>query len=74
MKFACADFPIRPDDRLEEDLDIDGDDLDFFLLKQIAERTGRSLAETKMNSYYGKVKTVRDLVGFFVGQENTKAA
>jgi hypothetical protein len=68
----CTKFPIRPDDRLAEELRIDSDDLDFNLAKQIAERTGRSLADTKRNSYYGKVKTVRDLIGFFVCQEYTK--
>jgi len=67
----CADFPIRPDDRLEVDLGIDGDDLDLDLAKQIAQRTGRSLTRTKGNAYYGKVKTPRDLVRFFVGQEET---
>jgi hypothetical protein len=64
----CTEFPIRPDDRLAEDLRIDNDDLELDLAKQIAERTGRSLKDTKKNSYYGNVKTVRDLVGFFLGQ------
>jgi hypothetical protein len=74
LKSECADFPIRPGDRLEEDLKIDGDDLNFNLANQIAERTGRSLTDADKNSYYGKVKTVRDLVSFFVGQENSKTA
>ena len=74
MKANCADFPIRPDDRLEEDLSIDSDDLDFDLVKPIAERAGRSLSDTKTNSYYEKVKTVRDLVGFFGGQAYEKVA
>ena len=69
LNSECADFPIRPDDRLLEDLRIDPEDLDDLLARQIAERTGRSLANPEANPYYGKVKTVRDLVTFFAGQQ-----
>jgi len=69
LNSECTDFPIRPDDRLLEDLRIDPEDLDDLLARQIAERTGRSLANPEENPYYGKVKTVRDLVTFFLGQQ-----
>ncbi|MCI5066557.1 hypothetical protein MRY87_12615 [bacterium] len=59
------DFPISPSDRLVEDLKIDGEELDFYLIPRIAERTGKSLENSEANSLYGKVKTAEDLVLFF---------
>ena len=57
-------FPLRPSDRLKEDLRIDGDDLDFGAVN-IARRTGRSLDGYERNPMYGKIKTLRDVVMFF---------
>ena len=57
-------FPIHADDRWEEDLQIDSEDMDLDLLPDIAYRAGRSLEDTEKNPYYDRVKTVRDIVGF----------
>ena len=60
--------PVRAQDVLVRDLRIDGDDLDFDLVPDIAERTGRSLQKLTGNPYYGKVETVGDLVFCFNSQ------
>ncbi len=60
-------FPIRPDDRFEGDLKIDMDDMED-LAEVIAQRTGRPLDRCQQNPLCGKVKTVRDLVEFFIHQ------
>lgn len=62
-------FPIKASDRLKEDLLIDDDDLDFDLVTEISRRTGRTLNNCESNPYFGKVKTVEDLVLFFNYQE-----
>lgn len=64
---AYVRFPIRADDRLEDDLKIDPDDVDD-LAEAIAQRTRRPLDHCEQNPLYGKVKTVGELVGFFVHQ------
>jgi len=61
-------FPIRAEDRLNDCLITDPDDLDLDLVEEISERTGRSLENTESNPYYAKVETVRDLVLFFNAQ------
>ncbi len=61
-------FPLRPTDRLKEDLEFDPEDLDLDLAGEISERTGRSMDESDKNPYYGKVKTVADMVSFFCAQ------
>jgi hypothetical protein len=60
-------FPLRPSDRLKEDLRIDGDDLDFGAIN-IARRAGRCLDGYERNPMYGKIKTLRDVVMFFQHQ------
>ena len=60
-------MPIRANDDWENDLKIDPDDLDD-MADHIAWRTRRSLGDTKQNPLYGKVHTVRDIVGFFEHQ------
>jgi hypothetical protein len=67
-------FPLRADDRLKEDLRLDGDDLDLDVAIEVEERTGRSLDNAKSNPYFGQVRTVRDLVLFFQAQARTGAA
>jgi len=69
-----SSFPIRPADRLVEDLRVDSDDLDDVLAPEIAQRTGRSLADCTKNPYYGKVVTVEDLIRFFCAQPKGGAA
>ncbi len=61
-------FPLRPSDRLFEDLRITPEDLDDELVYEIAQRTGRALSSRHENPYYGKVTTVEDLIRFFCGQ------
>lgn len=58
-------FPVRASDRLKEDLLLDDDDLDMDIAQEVEQRAGRSLDDTSANPYFGKVKTVRDLVMFF---------
>ena len=55
--------PLRAADRLFEDLDLDGDDLDDIAVDAAA-LAGRSLDSTDSNPLYGRVATVRDLVEF----------
>jgi acyl carrier protein len=65
LQHVHSSFPVRASDRLKEDLHLDDDDLDMDLAVQIEQRTGRSIDDTNANPYFGKVKTVRDLVLFF---------
>jgi hypothetical protein len=61
-------MPIRADDQcFEGDLRIDREDLDDLAV-DVAARSRRSMDEADRNPYYGKVRTVRDLVGFFEHQ------
>lgn len=61
-------FPIRASDRLKEDLLLDDDDLDMDIAVEVEQRTGRILDGSNANPYFGKVKTVRDLVMYFQAQ------
>jgi len=56
-------FPLRASDNIEQDLRIDGDDLDD-MVGHIAQRIGRSLERCENNPMFGKVRTLRDLVIF----------
>jgi hypothetical protein len=60
-------LPLRPTDDLDSALRIDSGDLED-LAGDIACRTGRSLEDGVKNPLYGSVKTVSDLVMFFVNQ------
>jgi len=68
LRDCCERFPLRPSDRLLEDLRIDPDDLDEVLVWQIAQRSGRSLSDCRANPYYGSVVTIEDLIRFFCAQ------
>jgi hypothetical protein len=61
-------FPVRASDRLLEDLQLDSDDLDMVVAVEVEQRTGRSLENVQNNPYYGRVKTVGDLVLCFQAQ------
>ena len=61
-------FPLQATDRFVDDLHIDFEDLDLAHVPAIAARTGRSLDKCKANTYWGKVKSVDDLVQFFNSQ------
>ena len=65
---AHPSFPLRADDRLKEDLRLDDEDLDMDIVQEIACRTGRPLDASAANPYFGRVRTVRDLVLFFQNQ------
>jgi hypothetical protein len=64
-------FPIRPDDRFEQDLCIE--DLDFEAM-DIARRSGRSLHGAEANPLFGKIATVRDLVLFLDHQPSVASS
>jgi hypothetical protein len=68
-------FPIRPSDRLIEDLHIDEEDLILDAVPAIARRLGRTLEGAENNPRYERVYTVADLVHFMEAQacESTKA-
>ena len=59
--------PIRPNDALEKDLNIDPEDQDEAAL-EIARRAGRSMDNTKGNPLFGRVVTVADMIEFFEQQ------
>ena len=61
-------IPIKAEDDLTDVLEIDDEDLDVDLLVEILQRTSRSKEDTPSNPYYGKVKTVADLVYFVNAQ------
>ncbi|MBN2180705.1 MAG: hypothetical protein JW715_02230 [Sedimentisphaerales bacterium] len=61
-------FPVRADDRWEEDLQIDPDDMEWDIFPDIAHRACRSIENTEQNPFYDRVKTVRDLVNFLEHQ------
>ena len=61
-------IPIRADDQcFGGNLGIDGEDLDDLGVAAAA-RSGRSMDDADQNPYYGKVRTVRDLVRFLEHQ------
>jgi hypothetical protein len=62
--YVAPGFPLRPEDRFEEDLNMDPDDVELDLLALIPERLGFKLQDTKDNPYYGDVRTVEDLIRF----------
>jgi hypothetical protein len=67
-------FPLRWDDDLSADLNIDDEDLEYDIASEIAQRTGRSCEANDTNPHYGKVRTVGDLVLFFNSQPKAGAA
>ncbi len=65
--------PIKASDGLFDTLMLDEDDLDFDLVEEISQRTGRTLDDYENNPYYPKVTTVRNLVLFFNHQTHANA-
>ena len=74
LQHIHAAFPVRASDLLKDDLHLDDDDIDLGLAIEIEQRTGRTLKNTRANPYWGKVKTVRDLVMFFQSQPRVNEA
>ena len=64
LDFAHPAFPVRASDSLQSLL-CDPDDLDMAVAPEVGRRAGRSLDNVEANPYYGKVKSVMDLVMFF---------
>jgi hypothetical protein len=56
--------PLRPSDRLAEDLWIDTDETLFYLLEGVAARSRHSLDNPENNPVYGELETVGDVVRF----------
>jgi acyl carrier protein len=54
-------------DVLLNELGIDSDDLEDLIV-DVADRTGRSLDRAEHSPFFGKVRTVRDLVSFLDAQ------
>jgi hypothetical protein len=73
--FAVGKFavPLRLSDSLTRDLELDDEELEFAACS-IARRCGRSLVDAKANPFYGRLKTVEDLVRFFYAQPRGIAA
>lgn len=72
LRDAHPAFPVRAEDRLVEDLEIDGDDLDMDLAPAVASRSGRSLDGGSMNPWWGRVRTAGDLVHYLNAQPRTR--
>ncbi len=66
-------IPLRTTDLLEQDLQVDGEELEF-LARDLATRCGRSLTASQANPYYGRIKTIGDLVALLRAQPPTVAA
>jgi hypothetical protein len=60
-------FPLRSNDLIEKDLEIDPDDI-YDLLSEDADRAGYDLSECESNPYFGKIKTIADFVLFISHQ------
>ncbi|WP_298401943.1 hypothetical protein [Janthinobacterium sp.] len=60
-------FPVRASDSLTGDLGLDVDDVEDLIV-DVALRAGRSLEQTERNPYYGKVRTVSEVVLFVNAQ------
>jgi hypothetical protein len=67
-RFPGGRLPLRPSDRLGEDLRIDDEEVGDQLVPEVAERAGRSLQRAESNPYWGRVVTVGDFVRFVTMQ------
>lgn len=70
-RFGRRVLPLRAADDLDAVLRIDPEDLDD-LASDMAFRAGRSLEDSEKNPFFGKVKTVSDLVSFLANQPSRK--
>lgn len=67
MKSYVPAFPVCASDLLLDDLRLEFEDIEDLLM-DIAARSGHSLDGSENNPFYGKIKTVRDLVLFINAQ------
>jgi hypothetical protein len=61
-------LPLRPADRLWEDLWIDPEDWVDDLMPAVAGQAGYSLQQPESNPWFGRVQTIGDLVNFITLQ------
>ena len=66
--------PVRPSDRIVEDLKLDWEDLEDEIVNNIAPRARRSLDGVEQNPRYGQLATVGDLVRLLSSQPPRAAA
>lgn len=66
-EFPNGTCPLNASDNLEKVLNVDPEEIED-LIPIVAQRTGRSLENTEVNPYYGKIKTVGDFVLFINSQ------
>jgi hypothetical protein len=67
LRHGPRGFPLRPSDRLVEDLDIDPEDLEDITVT-IADRAGRTLEAYRANPRYAGMTTAEDLIAFLSAQ------
>ncbi len=73
VRFGKATLPLRPSDRLVEDLRVDPDDLND-LVYGVADRIGRDMDRSYLNPYYDRVVTIADLLAFLRMQPRAQRA
>lgn len=61
-------FPIRPDDRISDDLWLDDEDIEVDFVRDIAFRCRRSLDDPGSNPHYPLGHTLRNIVNFLNAQ------
>ncbi len=74
VRYEDMIVPIRADDHIFDDLEIDEEDFEYMVADQLTLRTQRSLDNYEQNPYYDKVNTVRDLVMFLHHQPREQGA
>lgn len=65
--------PLRADDRLVEELELDDDDLEEIVV-EASRLAGRSLEKTDINPLHGRILTVRNVVEFLHHQPSDKGS
>ena len=73
LRFEDRCVPLRPGDRLLEDLQVDSEDLEDIAI-EVARRVGRDATDWSKNPVAGAVLTVEDLVRLVASQPRTPAA
>lgn len=71
--FRDGTCPLNASDKLEKDLNIDPEDIED-VIQIVAQRSVRSLENTEINPYYGKITTVGDFVLFINSQPRIAAS
>lgn len=61
-------LPLRPSDRLEQDLQLDAGELHFDIIPMALKRAGRAESGGENNPHSGRIETVGDLLRFVAAQ------